>query len=267
MNKRIFEAFKAREQQVVDFMAGCGMKYGMDCTCGPECRCKNCPIHKEGKKSNDGVEPAARQPERPTIPPPVELGNSGANSSISSMVSSLNQPEFGHPIQIEQAMDFSNFGMGPPAVANPAVPPIHHISIGNNGLAGPASNIQASSHDGGWPQERRQSPSRLSTRMSVRNPSVLSYGNSGGLRNSIRGMSITSETTFGRAMSGLSALSIDWENLDDFDLEVDHSAHIQGNIPGNVHHNASNPVDEQRSSLRRSIMSTGSQDPHVSFKI
>ena len=27
-------------------------------------------------------------------------------------------------------------------------------------------------------------------------------------------------------MSGLSALSIDWENLDDFDLEVDHSAHI-----------------------------------------
>jgi len=41
-----------------------------------------------------------------------------------------------------------------------------------------------------------------------------------------RGMSITSETTFGRAMSGLSALSIDWENMEDFDVNVDHSAHI-----------------------------------------
>lgn len=41
-----------------------------------------------------------------------------------------------------------------------------------------------------------------------------------------RNMSITSENTFGRAMSGLSALSIDWENMDDFDVNVDHSAHI-----------------------------------------
>jgi len=31
---------------------------------------------------------------------------------------------------------------------------------------------------------------------------------------------------FGRAMSGLSALSIDWDNIDDFDVNVDHSAHI-----------------------------------------
>jgi hypothetical protein len=52
------------------------------------------------------------------------------------------------------------------------------------------------------------------------NPSFLSHGNG------FRHASMTNETTFGRAMSGLSVLSIDWENLDDFDLEVDHSAHI-----------------------------------------
>jgi len=39
-----------------------------------------------------------------------------------------------------------------------------------------------------------------------------------------------SETTFGRAMSGLSALSIDWENMDDFDVNVDHSAGINNDI-------------------------------------
>jgi len=35
-----------------------------------------------------------------------------------------------------------------------------------------------------------------------------------------------SSDTFKRAMSGLSALSIDWENLEDFDVDVDHSACI-----------------------------------------
>jgi hypothetical protein len=70
----------------------------------------------------------------------------------------------------------------------------------------------------------RQSFSRASfTRRASRNPSILSFGNG------YRQASMTSETTFGRAMSGLSALSIDWENLDDFDLEVDHSAHIVNN--------------------------------------
>lgn len=39
-----------------------------------------------------------------------------------------------------------------------------------------------------------------------------------------------SETTFGRSMSGLSALSIDWENMDDFDVTVDHSAGINNDI-------------------------------------
>ena len=39
-----------------------------------------------------------------------------------------------------------------------------------------------------------------------------------------------SETTFARSMSGLSALSIDWENMDDFDINIDHSAGINNDI-------------------------------------
>lgn len=42
--------------------------------------------------------------------------------------------------------------------------------------------------------------------------------------------SLTSHTTFGRAMSGLSALSIDWENMEDFDINVDHSEGINNDI-------------------------------------
>lgn len=47
-----------------------------------------------------------------------------------------------------------------------------------------------------------------------------------------RRFSHASETTFGRALSGLSALSIDWENMDDFDIDVDHSAHVNNDLTG-----------------------------------
>ena len=78
-------------------------------------------------------------------------------------------------------------------------------------------------------------------------------------------MSINSETTFGRAMSGLSALSIDWENLEDFDLEVDHSAHINNQ-------GASPMGGNRRSSFRRSFAAPNpaaavQQEAHVSFNV
>merc|ERR1719217_1906580 len=46
----------------------------------------------------------------------------------------------------------------------------------------------------------------------------------GGLSALGRHMSMTSETTFGRA------LSIDWENMEDFDVNVDHSAGINNDV-------------------------------------
>ena len=76
-----------------------------------------------------------------------------------------------------------------------------------------------------------------------RNLSIISFGGN------MRHMSVASEATFGRAMSGLSALSIDWENMEDFDVNVDHSAHINNgsDIP------STGMFGGRRSSLRRSI--------------
>lgn len=110
-----------------------------------------------------------------------------------------------------------------------------------------------------------------------------------------RNMSLTSENTFGRAMSGLSALSIDWENMEDFDVNVDHSAHINnGGVPSpsqnlNVddhtegipatHDEMNSPMSpfpsggtvasRRRSSLRRNIPMDAetAQNMQVSFKI
>jgi len=228
MNTRIFEAFRAREQQVTEYMAGCGMKYGGDCTCGPDCRCKNCPTH--------GVDGNQDQPM--SMAGASDGGGGGGG--------------FDAPLQMDPTMQL--FGMGPPAAVqqqSASHPSMNPIPLNNTGLQNPALM-----HDS-KPAARTQ-----------RNPSVLSYGNNG-LRSSLRGMSVTSETTFGRAMSGLSALSIDWENLDDFDLEVDHSAHIHGNTPNAAAAAAgASGGQEHRTSLRRSIMSTGSSEgAHVSFKV
>merc|ERR1719215_698144 len=58
-----------------------------------------------------------------------------------------------------------------------------------------------------------------------RNPSIISFG--------AGNMPFASNQSYGRAMSGLSALSIDWENMEDFDVDVDHSAHINNNVQSN----------------------------------
>jgi hypothetical protein len=82
----------------------------------------------------------------------------------------------------------------------------------------------------------------------VRNRSLLSYGSHGsGLdvnRSSFRGMSITSDGPFNRAMSWLSGLSLDCDNLEDFDVDVDYSAHI--------HQTGSSPNQSLASGGRRS---------------
>jgi hypothetical protein len=112
-------------------------------------------------------------------------------------------------------------------------------------------------------------------RRAQRNPSIISFGGNG-----LRHMSFTSEAqSFGRAMSGLSALSIDWENMDDFDINVDHSSHINGNGAGGASPNDEIPstvnaaplmgaAGRRRSSLRRSFVANADQgDAHVSFKV
>jgi hypothetical protein len=265
MNKGIFDAFAARESQVADYMAGCGMKFGMDCTCGPDCRCKNCPLHNPAGSGGAEARPSAAAPPSAKVDPLLE-----------------------EPLDIDQTMEF-DFGMDPASgLSVPASVPGPPLPVLNVPVVGKASQLAASApattiqfsldptHGMGGAtgpagynvQQQQQARSQSS-----RNPSILSYGNGGGLRN----MSLASDATFGRAMSGLSALSIDWENLEDFDLEVDHSAHINnggggGGSPGRAGGGGGGPdggggSGRRRSSVRRSFVSTGDKDSHVTFRV
>ena len=165
------------------------------------------------------------------------------------------------PLHMDQGMNL--FGMGPPTgIQPPPQAPLAHQTTTGSTATQPVANMDhgaaAAAHA---PQSSHPSPTRMSFgRNSIRfsghrNPSLLSYGGA-------HRMSIASETTFGRAMSGLSALSIDWENLEDFDVNVDHSEHINANGGNNG----------RRSSLRRSHVVAGTapgnqDDTHVTFKV
>lgn len=156
------------------------------------------------------------------------------------------------PIEVDQKMDF--FGMAPPTGMAPGNMPMSHIQQQQHQFSN--QPMISETHEMNHDANIAGSGLMFNSRRSTRNPSIISYG---GLRN----MSINSETTFGRAMSGLSALSIDWENLEDFDLDVDHSAHI----------NNQSPPGNRRSSIRRSFANhpgtndTSPGDNHVSFKV
>jgi hypothetical protein len=292
MNKRIFDAFDARKAQVQDYMAGCAMKYGMACTCGPGCRCKNCPIHQNNQDSGMIKIPENKQ----TIPSTVSGVTRFSSSSQMNPNAEYYQPGTltaleEDTLHVDQPMNF--FGMAPPPGVDPSL--MNNASSNRSGSArrsnvsdsdssmrmsfyGQDSNMNSFSSSNVIVSNINMSTSgtsnsnnnnnagnaynpmgggRSSYRNSQRNPSIISYGNP------LRGMSLTSETTFGRAMSGLSALSIDWENLEDFDLDVDHSDHInQLNAP------MKNDSFSKRSSLRRSTQSgSDSSEAHVSFKV
>ena len=257
MNTRIFEAFKKREEKVKAYMAGCAAKYGMVCTCGAGCRCMKCSC----RNSTHNFDPPKSQ-QGGCCNSNVETGLSNLGHDVSHMNNNQNevgQSNFNNPLNLDQPLDFSQFAMGPPApIDRQSIDP---ISLVHNQPRRPAP----APHNYSFTQTNTtQNADRTAP-----NLSVLAYGNStvrnnnnrGSMRQSLRGMSITSETTFGRAMSGLSVLSIDWENLDDFDLEVDHSAHVNNSSPNGDNQNP------RRSSIRRSVMSNGSNEQHVAFKV
>jgi len=265
MNTRIFDAFHSREHQVTEYMAGCGMRYGMECTCGPNCRCKNCPIHSNG---GSGQQQQMLMQHQPGL------------QEISELEPHMDDDDA--TIHVEQPMDF--FGMGShaamPTIAGPIASVPEYMATDGGDIdfrIGEVAGGSRSGRNGSFTSEGRKerngsilsaegrkdrNDSLLSQGRKERNASILSYGNG------LRGMSITSETTFGRAMSGLSALSIDWENLEDFDLEVDHSAHIN-NQGSSSRLSAEGGSGPRRSSIRRSfVASPEQQDSHnVSFKL
>lgn len=241
MNTRIFEAFEAREQQVNDFMAGCGMRYGMDCTCGPGCRCKNCPVHNSTSSSS---------PNNTNNPAPAPLPVSRSDSTTQMPAPSalqMQQPAIDslqpvplneEPLRLDQPMNF--FGMDPPGHGQDQQQQL-------NLMQQPRASVNMAQDNNGGDL------GGFVRRASQRNPSIISHG---GLRH----MSINSETTFGRAMSGLSALSIDWENLEDFDVDVDHSSPT-GRLDRTFDHppevGVAGAGGYRRSSLRRSYVGGG----------
>lgn len=219
MNDQIFDAFDSRAKQVVDYMAGCGMKYGMACTCGSGCTCKNCPTHpKDTVNSNahdmedqlDSNEEAQIRDAASRMQPQVQLEIPALMPPPGPIQASIGQGVLpvaeDEPIHVEQKMDFF---------------PLDQTGMGGNGVGLNGGHHQRALYDMEPIMDHGDMGS--TARHSQRNPSIISYGG-------LRQMSMNSET-IGRAMSGLSALSIDWENLEDFDVNVDHSAHINNESP------------------------------------
>lgn len=223
MDPRIFESFDQREKKVLEYMAGVQAGGGAG----------NLPR----VRHSINIDPAEAQA--------IAAAGLGVGDPLGGLAP---DPLDEDPLHVEQKMEF--FGMEPPSGVpqnNMQMPHFHQQAAG----IGMISETQQMNHDA----NAAAAAPMFNSRRSQRNPSIISYG---GLRN----MSINSETTFGRAMSGLSALSIDWENLEDFDLEVDHSAHINNQSP---------PGGNRRTSVRRSFavqnQGNGEQDNHVSFKV
>lgn len=256
MSNGIFEAFEFRQKQVLEFLASGGTQ-----PMAPP----NLPNNDDQLADEDEAQiraAAARMQPRMAAPPPMQPPQM-AQMTAAAMTNNggfhMGEEE---PIQIEQKMDL--FGMEPfpgQGMENPAMRHQQRLSMHQN-----MEPLQMGEGDdlggfGGFSPRRSGGGSQ-------RNPSIISYG---GLRH----MSINSETTFGRAMSGLSALSIDWENLEDFDLDVDHSAHINNNgHHGNNQNGRMAPMGPsdpamnggRRSSFRRAP-GNSEQEAHVSFKV
>lgn len=234
MNTSIFSAFDSREEQVNQFMAGCGQKYGMPCTCGPDCRCANCSDHcKSNQQQVQQLNTMQQHNPHSSSINSQQTQLAGNTSSI--MHSNSNKNSILEPLEVHEdlhePLNYNDDPVVDDDIYNPM--PMNHMP--------PPSNNQDQSRDMNPPNQR------------VQRRSILSFPG--------RQMSITSENTFGRAMSGLSALSIDWENMEDFDVNVDHSAHINGSdhmSTSNLSVTTPPTGGYRRSSFRRSFRSTTS---------
>ena len=223
MNKLIFEAFDRREQQVSEFMAGCGKNIGMDCTCGPNCSCNHQCQYTCKKKFQQRLVrthlPSTNHIINPTCLYPDLMSSNRIDNNINgnkishdttvhqaALQQSVYNPQqvMAHQNQHDANMQHHNVTSGAS---------VDHSLTECDSIA----NMTFSSNNPASTAGNSSNPMRVG-----RSNSVSSWGSGRYGRN----MSITSETTFGRAMSGLSALSIDWENMEDFDVNVDHSAHI-----------------------------------------
>lgn len=158
-----------------------------------------------------------------------------------------------------QMVNFGNFAMQAMGQNNPA----NQVMGGMNANNAMPQNAGMDMFQGNMPMRgggRMDDGGMMNNQRAQRNPSIISFGG--------RNMSFASEASYGRAMSGLSALSIDWENMEDFDVNVDHSAHINSGLNQSAPLSGNDIMIDprplgggaggRRSSMRQSFMVGGS---------
>jgi len=233
MSSHIFEAFEARAQQVKELMSGSGKGFSTQLS----------DQNKMDSSDQNQMSMQQRQPQRASLQPmrggfqqdpySALMGGGGPPPQIATNNNNMNQ--YGDPL----GGGMNGYGGGAQNVG---------MNVGSMDRGGQLSPL-GNEDDMGMPNMRVEMPMRGGGgRRASRNPSIISFGG-------VRGMSVTSEATFGRAMSGLSALSIDWENLEDFDVNVDHSAHIDNSGAGAGPKKAGGSADDDcKENLVRSLI-------------
>lgn len=207
MGNGIIEMFDKTEDLLNQFVNGCTKRTAMPCTAGVHCFCQ----FGNGSGVAAGSSGAHYAEQQVQVQQQQGMQQSQSNDSL------FQQDNSNASSQQQQGSNNNNNNNGYMSYQQPI-----QGSSPSGGGSGEGDN-NANNGNAGMPQ--RRGGGRSSMRMSA--IGRMSIGGMGGLG---RQFSLTSETTFGRAMSGLSALSIDWENMDDFDVNVDHSAGINNDI-------------------------------------
>ena len=120
MNKRIFDAFDKREKELMSFVAGCGRKHGLPCTCTPgTCQCKSgtCCMQQE-REQQQAADPRVKIANNPPIMVMNSINNiqsilpAGTNMNMnvpSNLPAAMSVPIMYHQ-QLQQQPSLISFG-------------------------------------------------------------------------------------------------------------------------------------------------------------
>eukprot|EP00814_Leptocylindrus_danicus_P000671 CAMPEP_0116026364 /NCGR_PEP_ID=MMETSP0321-20121206/13784_1 /TAXON_ID=163516 /ORGANISM="Leptocylindrus danicus var. danicus, Strain B650" /LENGTH=938 /DNA_ID=CAMNT_0003499103 /DNA_START=107 /DNA_END=2923 /DNA_ORIENTATION=- len=208
MNTSIFDSFNERAKQVSDFMAGCMMRYGGECSCdAADCTCRNCPKHDPNYNANNNSNSNSNS---------NSVNNISANSSSSALVPVQDDSSKQQQQQQQQQVVIAQQQQLKPSTQQ-------HKMYGPATVASQPQGAQSLSQPLTQQQARQLVAAEPGAETSAFRRSLTRYG---GRNNRFSFSMRTSEVSFGRSMSGLSSLLLDWDNMDDFDVNVDHSANI-----------------------------------------
>jgi len=188
MKKDVFEAFERREKQVSDFFAGCAKKHGLPCNCGVSCRCKGCECKAKGNSNK--LEPLKQ-----------------------SVQETKQSPEFINPAEPRIARNRGNVPSYTFRIHQQQTVPQDTVEDQKMpSLAIPTSKQSPRAH--GCSNLNQLSIPQADTPIIEIPDSFIGHEN----RKSNRNFSLIS------SISGLS--TIEWDNIPGFDVDEDHSAHI-----------------------------------------